>query len=618
MRNELLASVSFSLEFADWLVLGLYLISMLAVGIYFSKRASQSADGFLIADRNLPWWVIGFSNVSTYSDAGGAWVWIFFFGGFMYLNKIAWISWSIWMPLVCIFWAKMWRRSQLVTTGELIEFRYSGKVAGWFRGFYGAYACLVWAVVLLGYGASMTAQLLAPLVGWDILTITLIFGGITLAYTLMSGLIGAAYNDVPQFFIFFIASFVILYFGIQEFGSYENIVESALTQRPADFWQIIPPSSGDNSFIDPVTLIAIIIMGLFMAGSPFAGEGWAAQRFLAARNERHAVLGQMFNALLSLVIRMLPILPLGLLAIALYPAVDPAQPDAMLLSSGQEIPSVEVWGHMVARYGDKAPGFIGLLLAAVLAGYMSTVDTLLQWGSAFIINDLYRRHIRPEQSQQEYIWVTRLVMILMMILATGLALSIQEIGNWVLFINAAMIIPALPLSWLRWFWWRFNVWGEIFAIIISAPLAYIVWFVLEIREPFWYPAGILFSAGLLGSICLAFLGKPEPDDHLKKFYLQVQPPGLWGPIRSELEQEGLINTQTQKREFRLDLLAAMGGTSLCLSATFALFSATLLQWGTVSWLLPVILLSGVLFYVPWLKSNQLAARVAADLKQVPD
>ncbi|HAW32609.1 MAG TPA: sodium:solute symporter, partial [Planctomycetaceae bacterium] len=120
------------------------------------------------------------------------------------------------------------------------------------------------------------------------------------------------------------------------------------------------------------------------------------------------------------------------------------------------------------------------------------------------------------------------------------------------------------------------------------------------------------------SICLAFLGKPEPDDHLKKFYLQVQPPGLWGPIRSELEQEGLINTQTQKREFRLDLFAAMGGISLCLSATFALFSATLLQWGTVSWLLPVILLSGVLFYVPWLKSNQLAARVAADLKQVPD
>ena len=326
----------------------------------------------------------------------------------------------------------------------------------------------------------------------------------------------------------------------------------------------------------------------------------------------------MFNALLSLVIRMLPILPLGFLAIALYPAVDPAQPDAMLLPSGQEIPSVEVWGHMVARYGDKAPGFIGLLLAAVLAGYMSTVDTLLQWGSAFIINDLYRRHIRPEQSQQEYIWVTRLVMILMMILATGLALSIQEIGNWVLFINAAMIIPALPLSWLRWFWWRFNVWGEIFAIMISAPLAYLVWFVWEIREPFWYPAGILFSVGLVGSICLAFLAKPESDDHLKRFYLQVQPPGLWGRIRSELEQEGLIQTSTQKQEFRLDLLAAIGGIALCLSATFALFSASLLQWTKVGMLLPVILLSGVLFYVPWLKSNQLAARVAADLKQVPD
>lgn len=617
MNVSLLSNVAFSIGFVDWLVLGIYLVSMLAVGVYFSKKASKSADGFLIADRDLPWWVIGFSNVSTYSDAGGAWVWIFFFGGFMYLNKIAWISWSIWMPLVCIFWAKMWRRSQLVTTGQLIEFRYTGKVAGWFRGFYGAYACLIWAVVLLGYGASMTAQLLAPLVGWDILTITLVFGGITLAYTLMSGLLGAAYNDVPQFFIFFIASFVILYFGIQEFGSYQNIVDEALSQRPAEFWEIIPPSTGSNTFIDPITLIAIIFMGLFMAGSPFAGEGWAAQRFLAARNERHAVLGQMFNAVLSLIIRMLPILPLGLLVIALYPAANANDPELMFLPSGEAVNSVEVWGRMVARYGNSAPGFIGLLLAAVLAGYMSTVDTLLQWGSAFVINDLYRRHIRPEKTQQEYIWVTRIVMILMMVLATTLALSIQNIGDWVLFINAAMIIPALPLSWLRWFWWRFNVWGEIFAVLISAPLAYVVWFVYEIREPFWHPAAILFSVGLIGSIGFTFLMGPEPRDVLRKFYLQVQPPGLWGPIRRELEQEGLINTKYMKREFRFDLLAAFGGIVLCMASTFALFFATILDWENACWLIPVIIIAGLLFYFPWIKSNQLAADAVTISEEEP-
>lgn len=606
MNQGTISNVAFSLSLLDWLVLGGYLVVMLAIGAYFSKAASKSADGFLIADRKLPWWVIGFSNVSTYSDAGGAWVWIFFLGGFMYLNKIGWITWPIWMPLVCIFWAKMWRRSRLVTTGELIEFRYAGKGAAFFRGFYGLYACLVWAVVLLGYAAAMVAQVLAPLVGWDILTITLVFGGVTLAYTLMSGLLGAAYNDVPQFFIFFLVSFVILYFGIQEFGSYEAIVGEALAQRDADFWQILPPSSGTNQHVDPVTLIALLCLGLFMGGSPMAGEGWAAQRFLAAKDERHAALGQMFNCVLSLVIRMLPIIPLGLLAIAMFPAQDSANPDTLLLPAGETGPSIEVWAHTITRFADKAPGFVGLVLAAVLAGYMSTVDTLLQWGAAFVINDLYRRHIRPNAPQKEYVWVTRMVMIAMMVLATSLAMSIDDIGPWVLFINAALIVPALPLSWLRWFWWRLNVWGEMFAILISAPLAYVVWFVFEFREPFWQPAAILFGVGLVGSVGLSLLLGPESKETLRQFYLQVRPPGLWGPIRREIEQEGLIDTERLRREFHWDLLAAASGIAFCFSLTFTMFFATVLRWTEALWLLPVALASGCLFYYSWLKSYLLS------------
>ena len=423
--------------------------------------------------------MIGFANVATYSDSGGGWVWLFYVGGFMYLNQIAWIAWPIWMPLVGIFWAKMWRRSGLVTTGELIELRYSGRGAACFPR-------LLRRLRLPRLGDGLprlrhgdAAQILAPLIGWSPLAVVLVFGAVTLAYTIMGGLLGAAYIDIPQFFIFFVAAFVIWYFGVQEYGGYAAMLERAMAHRDADFWQIFPPSSGTNAYVDPATLAALVLIGLFLAGSPCAGEGWTAQRCLAARDERHAVLGQMFNCVLSLVIRMIPLLPLGVLAIALFPAADPATRETMVLPDGTAAPSIGAWSQLVVRYADRVPGLGGLLIAAVLAGYMSTVGTLLQWGSSFVVNDLYRRHLRPDAPEREYIRFARVVMVAMMALATVLALGIEDIGPWVFFINAAMIAPALPLSWLRWFWWRLNVWGEVFGILISVPLSALVWFGLD-------------------------------------------------------------------------------------------------------------------------------------------
>src|SRR5581483_2303547 len=129
----------------------------------------------------------------------------------------------------------------------------------------------------------------------------------------------------------------------------------------------LPPSSGTNAYVDPATLGALALIGLFLAGSPCAGEGWTAQRCLAARDERHAVLGQMFNSVLSLVVRMIPLLPLGVLAIALFPAADPATRQVMVLPDGTTAPSIGAWSQLVVRYSGRLPGFGGLLIAAVLA-----------------------------------------------------------------------------------------------------------------------------------------------------------------------------------------------------------------------------------------------------------
>ena len=615
-----LAALSLSLTKTDWAVIAIYSIAMVGLGLYFSRRATKSADGYLIGERSLPWWVIGFANVSTYSDSGGGWVWLFFVGGFMYLNQIAWIAWPIWMPLVGVFWAKMWRRSGLVTTGELIEFRYSGKTAAAYRGFYGIYACLGWATVFLGYATAMLSAMLAPLIGWTQLEVIIVFGAIATAYTLLGGLLGAAYIDVPQFFIFFLAAFAVWYFGVQDIGSYREMLDRAMANRDADFWQILPPSTGTNSYADGMTLFALALIGLFLAGSPCAGEGWTAQRCLAAKDERHAVLGQMFNCVLTLVVRMIPLLPLGVLAIALYPAADPGKHDLMTLPDGGTAKSIEVWSQMVIRYADRIPGFGGILVAAVLAGYMSTVGTLLQWGSSFVVNDFYRRHLRPTAPEKEHILVARMTMIVMMILGTLLAIGIEDIGPWVFFINAAMIAPALPLAWLRWFWSRFNVWGELFGLVISVPLSSLVWFGIawEGDSRVWQPTLLLLGIGLVGSITVALLTPAESPETLRNFYLKIRPPGAWGAIRRQLAAEGLIDLEQQRRELRWDLIASACGIVFCFTMVYAFFMSVMLRWQNAAAFAVVAVLSGAAFFICWLKSSQTSVDADAATGLVPN
>ena len=616
MSPILAASLSLSLSATDWTVVVIYSVAMVALGLYFSRAATRSADGFLIGERSLPWWVIGFANVSTYSDSGGGWVWLFYVGGFMYLNQIAWIAWPIWMPLVGVFWAKMWRRSGLVTTGELLEFRYSGKTAARFRGVYGIYACFGWATIFLGYGTALLSQMLAPLIGWEPLWVVLVFGSIATAYTVLGGLLGAAYIDIPQFFIFFLAAFAIWFFGVQEFGSYQAILDRAMANRGADFWQILPPSSGTNHYVDPWTLFALVLIGLFLAGSPSAGEGWTAQRCLAAKNERHAVLGQIFNCVLSLVIRMVPLLPLGILAIALDPSADLETNKQAILSEGSTTPSIGVWSQLVIRYADRLPGFGGIMIAAVLAGYMSTVGTLLQWGSSFVVNDFYRRHVRPEAPEREHILVARIVMIAMMAIATLLAVGISDIGPWVLFINAAMIAPALPLSWLRWFWSRFNIWGELFGLVISVPLASLIWFGLGGNTwPFWKPTLLLLGIGLVGSVIVALLTPAESPDTLRAFYLKIRPPGLWGAVRNRLAAEGLVDLAQQRRELKWDLSASACGIVFCFTMTYAFFMSVVLEWRSAAVLAVAAVVSGVAFFACWMRSSH-TSKVAEEPREI--
>lgn len=565
----------------DWLILAIYCAGVLGLALYFRARASRSLESFFIAGRNLPWWVIGFADVAGYTGGGQGFVMVVFLSGYAGLWLMAWISWVIWMPLVAILWAPMWRRLGVVTTGEFIERRYAGRRAAAYRNVYAVYACCVWGLTSVAYAAAWMAATTTPILGWTPVHVLLVFGALTVAYSLIAGLFAVAYNDVFQFVILMAGNLALGWLLVSKAGGIDQVWARITAARGGHFLAALP-SGGSLSF---VSLIALIVQGLFFAGSPFAGEGWTAQRFMAAKDEWHAVVGQIANGVLALIIRLIPFVLIALAAAALYPPASVSVPAAL-------------WGEMVQKYAP--PGLFGLLLVSSLAGYMAAISSIGNWASSYLINDVYQRTLRPRASQSELVLAGRIssAVLLIAAFAWGAMINPAQLGKWILFINSSLIVFSLPLAWLKWFWWRTNAIGDMIGVLGGFPAGYIVWFGSDAilpsglrnwlgrvsghswdnmvpafsnldRYPFWEGFAILFALGWICILVATLLTSPEPLDILQKFYLTAKPIGFWGPVRRSLGAEAM---KSRAAETRRDLMICCLGIAFYFSLTVVLFS----------------------------------------------
>jgi SSS family solute:Na+ symporter len=276
---------------------------------------------------------------------------------------------------------------------------------------------------------------------------------------------------------------------------------------------------------------------VFFAGSPTAGEGSTAQRFMAARNERHAMAGQLFNCLLALSLRILPLIGVGLVALTIFwPATlastTPTPAGMTVLKD-----PISAWGELI-KHCHLRPGLVGLLVAVEVAAYTSTLSALLNWGGSFVINDLYRP-LYPKATFENDIWVSRCTTIVLFVAAAGVAmLFVKQMVGWFMFINSAMVIFLLPLSFFRFFWWRFNVWGELAAVILGLPLSILVWFGLDFQNtalhPMWHGLGLLFALSFVVLIVVTLLTPAESPQTLMAFYTRCRPPGFWAPVQRSI------------------------------------------------------------------------------------
>ena len=513
----------------DWAIVGMYAVSALLIGLYFTRRSSHGIESYFVGGRSLKWWAIGFSTVATFTSAGSGSA----FTMLIYMNGLLgnwwwWIPWMIWMPLVAVIWSKFWRRLKIVSTAEFVQVRYGGNAASVFRSVAALYFSLGWAVVLMAYVTGWLLRSVGPILGWSNVSIILFAASVTLIYTMLGGLLGAVYSEIFQFAIFLVSNLILIPVVIHKVGGLHHIYAGVEHNFGQSFFTATPPG-GEFGML---TILALVAQGLFFAASPSGGEGFTAQKFMAAENEFHAQVGQLFNAFLSLVVRVLPFILLGLVAAAVFP------PGA--------VKGELAWGLLVKKYSFA--GLTGLLVAGEFASYQSAVSTEMNWGASYLINDLYKRLIVKDASNRHYIWASRIATFVLLVLALLVAnFMVRGMMAWFLFINNVMIAFILPLAWLRFFWWRLNIWGEIAALAGGLPLGYIIWFPMGFSQrPFWQGFLLLFGLGWLVIVTVTLLTPPESPAVLQEFYRRCRPPGFWGKIAE-------VVPGTDRRKLRAEL-----------------------------------------------------------------
>lgn len=571
----------------DWIVVGLYFVFMLVVGLYFMRRAGRSIADYFVSGRNMPWWIIALSAVATYTDAGLApAVTMLTYQGGLLGNAVWWIPYVIWMPIGAVLWSKYWRRLGTVTSAELLGVRYGGKFAHAYRGVYAVFMS-VFIVVLMGYVSGWLGAALGPILGWDPMSLILFSAIVTAVYTVTSGLYGVAYTDAYQFGIFLIGNIILIPIVLAGVGGMDNVYQMIETTRGAGadaFFSVSLPAPG----LDHLTIMAFVVQGLFFAASPTGGEGFTAQRFMAAKNEFHAQVGQLFNTLLTLIIRVVPFIFLGVIAAALFAPGSVAEPG-------------EIWARMVSTYAPT--GLLGLLVAGIFAAYMSTISTQMNWGASYVVNDFYKPFVNKDASEKHYVMIGRIGSIVIFAFSLIVAYYFVEgLREWFLFINSVVFAFILPLSWLRFFWWRLNIYGEAAALVIGLPLSYIVWFPLgfsnEQAHPFWQGFLLLFGLGIVTIIVVSLLTPPERLETLREFYRRCRPPGFWGPVVNEFtgEERAEIRAETIR-----DLIDCVLGIAFCGGAIITVISPFGGHWTVFAVSVLIVISCGGLFIWRWAK-----------------
>jgi len=538
----------------DWIIVAAYMVLTILIGLYFSKRASKGVDEFFLSGRNLPWWIAGTSLVAaTFSSDTPLLI-----TGFVVTKGLAsnWSWWSLAIGgMITVFiYARLWRRSEVMTEFEMLEFRYSGPAASFLRGFRAIYQTGAFMPIAMGGITVAMLRVINELMGpgffafglggehakeiSDLVLILTLFG-ITGLYSAVGGSWGVVVTDFFQFVLAMIGCIVLAFVAVGQLGGLDAMkAKMAANFTDSDqYFRFLPDFSSEKPLY-PIGIFFLMIGVQWWASSysnPASG-GNDAQRMASCKNEKHAFFAILWFQIAHYCVRPWPWIIVAFVAMAIIPDIqhmkDPVTGASIDPSTGYP---------MVIRMMAPA-GIKGLMLVTFLSAYMSTISSICNAHASFLVNDVYRRFLRPKAQRKELIWSSRIssaFIVLLSIAATFIMRHVQM--RTVFMIIAAIGAGAGTVGMLRWFWWRVNVWSEVTAMIASLVAflgiqAIIAWGpqgsdlvkFLKVEE---YQMVVIAAITIPSWLIVTFLTPPNSTEGLVRFYRKIHPAGPgWGPI----------------------------------------------------------------------------------------
>ena len=508
-----------TLSTLDWTIVGAYFALSLLIGLWVSRQAGQDTKSFFLAGRNMPWWLLGVSMVATtfstdtpnlvtdlvrQNGVSGNWGW-----------------WAFLLTgmLTVFVYAKLWRRSEVLTDIEFYELRYSGSAAAFLRGFRALYLGLIFNVLVMGAVSLAAIKFGEIVLGWPGWLTMSIACSITLAYSALGGLKAVIITDFIQFTLAMIGSIWGMFYilGLPEIGGLSNLISHA---NVSDKLALIPDMSDPNAWV-PVLLVPLAVQwwASYYPGAEPGGGGYIAQRMFSAKDEKNAVGATFLFNVAHYALRPWPWILIALASLIVFPELSDIQ------KAFPNLPADKL-GHDVAYPAMLTllpPGLLGLVAASLIAAFMSTMSTQLNLGASYLVNDFYHRFIKPDASESHLVNVGRLFTILSIIMGAGLGLMLTSAGQ--AFTLLLMIGAGTGLIYiLRWFWWRINAYTEIVAMISSIIIAGYFNFGDSSLEG-WQKIVIGAILTTIVWIIATYFTPPDDDETLQNFVKKVNPGG---------------------------------------------------------------------------------------------
>lgn len=558
-----------SLSILDWLVLIVYLVGMLWLGVWFRRRSTGSTEEYFASGRRAPWWLAGTSMVAT-TFAADTPLWV---NGTVYTQGVAgnWLWWSF-LPsgmMTVFLFARLWRRSGLLTDVAFAELRYAGRPAAFLRGFRALYLGLLMNCLILGWVTKAMSGILAVALGvspGQALTLCIFFLiPFTGLYVSLGGLWGVLWTDLVQFVLMMAVIVGVAWAAVDATGGLSALLAQLQQMRAAqgevagNVVAFFPDFSHGLTAemlwtLPALTFLMHIAVQWWAAWYPGAepgGGGYIAQRIFATRDERNGLLSVLWFNIAHYALRPWPWILTGLATVVLYPRLTRAEAEV---------------AYMRVAMDHLPEAARGLLLAGFVAAFSSTVSTHLNWGSSYIVSDFYRRFLRREASEAHYVRVSQIVTVLLVIVTGGVAAQLASVGaGWQFVLEIGAGTGAVYL--LRWYWWRINAWSEIVAMVTALLVALLLKFV----SPFQGAGALLFAKHVLATVAVTtvawlaatLLTRPEPQPVLLQFYRRVRPDVRgWRPIAA------LAGDVPPTRDLSHNLLSWLLGTAMVYATLF--------------------------------------------------